>query len=85
MGQITQEIDDALEAPIFAQTVEVSVVLPCLNEHETLEVCIRKAEAALNAAGLRGPHALRLLRAAETWLRRLPLGGQYMMLCQRLS
>ena len=54
MGQITQEIDDALEVPTIAQSVEVSVVLPCLNEHETLALCIQKAEAALNAAGLRG-------------------------------
>ena len=33
---------------------EISVVLPCLNEAETLAVCIRKARAALDAAGIAG-------------------------------
>lgn len=31
--------------------VEVSVVIPCLNEAETLPVCIRKAQQGLQAAG----------------------------------
>jgi hypothetical protein len=34
--------------------MEVSVVLPCLNEAETLASCIRSARAALASAGLRG-------------------------------
>jgi glycosyltransferase involved in cell wall biosynthesis len=33
---------------------EVSVVMPCLNEHETVGVCVRKAQAALRSAGIRG-------------------------------
>jgi glycosyltransferase involved in cell wall biosynthesis len=32
--------------------VEVSVVMPCLNEHETVGICIDKALRALSAAGL---------------------------------
>ena len=37
-----------------AERVELSVVLPCLNEAETLEGCIRKAQAAMDAANIRG-------------------------------
>jgi len=36
------------------ETVEVSVVMPCLNEAETLEICIRKAQRALCDADLVG-------------------------------
>jgi glycosyltransferase involved in cell wall biosynthesis len=36
------------------ETPEVSVVMPCLNEADTLATCIGKAEAALRGAGLRG-------------------------------
>lgn len=54
MGQITQDIHDILDTPAVTQALEVSVVLPCLNEHETLGACIRKAIAALNGAGLKG-------------------------------
>lgn len=32
----------------------VSVVMPCLNEAETIERCVRKARAALDRAGLEG-------------------------------
>ena len=35
-------------------TPEVSVVMPCLNEADTLEVCIRKALAAFASAGIEG-------------------------------
>lgn len=34
--------------------IEVSVVMPCLNESETLEVCIRKALAFFERSGVRG-------------------------------
>jgi glycosyltransferase involved in cell wall biosynthesis len=33
-------------------TVELSVVMPCLNEAETLETCIRKAQRAIRAHNL---------------------------------
>ncbi|HSS62097.1 MAG TPA: glycosyltransferase family 2 protein [Candidatus Limnocylindrales bacterium] len=33
-------------------TVEVSVVMPCLNEAETLATCIRKAQSAIERDGL---------------------------------
>ena len=34
--------------------LEVTVLLPCLNEAETLEVCVRKALGSLAALGVRG-------------------------------
>src|SRR6201999_3553295 len=37
-----------------AEAVELSVVMPCLNEAETLEVCILKAQRALRDAGIAG-------------------------------
>ncbi len=36
------------------EEIEVSVVMPCLNEAETIEDCVRKAIAALEHAHLRG-------------------------------
>jgi len=37
-----------------AAAVEVSVVMPCLNEAETLETCIREAQQGLRDAGVSG-------------------------------
>ena len=34
--------------------VEVTVVMPCLNEADTLEVCINKAKQGLSDAGVIG-------------------------------
>ncbi len=36
------------------QPIELSVVMPCLNEQETVAVCVRKAVAALRDAGIAG-------------------------------
>jgi glycosyltransferase involved in cell wall biosynthesis len=36
------------------EQVELSVVMPCLNERDTLATCIRKAAAGLEAADIRG-------------------------------
>lgn len=36
------------------ENTKVTIVMPCLNEAETLAVCIRKALAAINATGLPG-------------------------------
>ena len=36
------------------ELIELSVVMPCLNEHETAGVCVRKAVAALRQAGISG-------------------------------
>jgi len=40
--------------PSAPDAPELSVVIPCLNEAETLGVCLDKARAALTAAGIRG-------------------------------
>jgi len=37
-----------------AQAIELSVVLPCLNEVETVGVCVRKALATLRESGISG-------------------------------
>jgi glycosyltransferase involved in cell wall biosynthesis len=37
-----------------SETIEVSVVMPCLNEAETLESCIGKAQRALREANIAG-------------------------------
>ena len=34
--------------------IELSVVMPCLNEKDTLGICVEKAVAALKARGIRG-------------------------------
>src|SRR5882757_4101744 len=38
----------------FAEPIELTIVMPCLNEAETLAVCIRKARLGLERAGARG-------------------------------
>jgi glycosyltransferase involved in cell wall biosynthesis len=40
--------------PVEDSSVELSVVLPCLNEAETLEVCITKAMAEIRRMGILG-------------------------------
>src|ERR1700675_3776716 len=35
-------------------SIELSVVLPCLNEAETLEICIRKAQNTMREAAISG-------------------------------
>nr|AIA93864.1 CAZy families GT2 protein [uncultured Streptosporangium sp.] len=37
-----------------ADAVELTILMPCLNEAETLEVCIRKARSFLARAGIAG-------------------------------
>ena len=48
---------DSEESPRLAPgpgDIELSVVMPCLNEHDTLETCIRKAQRAMAVAGIQG-------------------------------
>jgi glycosyltransferase involved in cell wall biosynthesis len=40
--------------PPTTEPTDVSIVMPCLNEAETLHTCIRSARAAIERAGLRG-------------------------------
>ena len=34
--------------------MELTILMPCLNEAETLATCVRKARAFLDASGVRG-------------------------------
>ena len=50
-----EEDRQAIAMPVKdAETIEVSVVMPCLNEAETLETCIVKAQRALREANIAG-------------------------------
>ena len=40
--------------PNMADKIELTIVMPCLNEAETLATCIRKALAGMKAAGVAG-------------------------------
>ena len=42
------------EAPRGETDLELSVVMPCLNEADTLATCIDKAQRALREAGIDG-------------------------------
>ncbi len=37
-----------------SENIEVSVVMPCLNEEETLDICIEKAQKTLRELGICG-------------------------------
>jgi glycosyltransferase involved in cell wall biosynthesis len=50
-GALTSPISPALAAE---PAVEVSIVMPCLNESETLATCIRKALAFFEGSGVTG-------------------------------
>ena len=53
MSHLTHTVPDRAPSEP-AQAIELSVVLPCLNEHETVGVCVQKAVAALETGGIRG-------------------------------
>ena len=44
----------ALDSPVAEETIEVSVVMPCLNERDSIATCVDKARQALEKVGLRG-------------------------------
>jgi glycosyltransferase involved in cell wall biosynthesis len=52
MSTITPELPNAAEAE--TSTLEVSVVIPCLNEAENIQECVARALAALETSGLTG-------------------------------
>ncbi len=53
MSQLEQVVFSA-EPVLSPGVVELSVVLPCLNENETVGICVEKAIASLRAAGIEG-------------------------------
>ena len=57
MGVPIKSNSQALPVPLplsQSEPLELSVVMPCLNEAETLEACIRKAQRALQEANIAG-------------------------------
>src|SRR5260221_13178303 len=46
--------DDASTVPQAEPRLDVSVVIPCLNEANSLAFCVEKAIASFRQAGLRG-------------------------------
>ncbi|HXE80750.1 MAG TPA: glycosyltransferase family 2 protein [Vicinamibacterales bacterium] len=48
------ETPPRIDAPHGAPSIEVSVVMPCLNEADTIATCIAKAQQALASAGISG-------------------------------
>jgi glycosyltransferase involved in cell wall biosynthesis len=53
---IDSRLRDAVDQrpPSAACSIEVSVVMPCLNEADTLEICIEKAQRSLCGNNIRG-------------------------------
>ncbi|MBN9210071.1 MAG: glycosyltransferase [Microbacterium sp.] len=60
-----------MTSPAPNDAVELTILMPCLNEAETLEVCIRKAQGFLQRSGIRG-EVLISDNGAPTGLRRSP-------------
>ena len=54
MNQTIEGLSGKLNSAITRPVIELSVVLPCLNEGETVGTCVAKAIAALEAAGITG-------------------------------
>ena len=40
----------------MALAIQLTIVMPCLNEAETLAGCIEKARVGIERAGMRGEH-----------------------------
>ncbi len=50
----TEDLVSTRSSATPTEAIEVTVVLPCLNEAETLAVCVRKALGSLRELGVRG-------------------------------
>jgi hypothetical protein len=70
------------------------VMSRCTFDEQAIKISPREAKKMLCNAGFRilrtdslfyFPRQLNLLRPAESWLRALPLGGQYLVLCKITS
>ena len=51
---LSNQVAPALPMEKTQPVLELSIVLPCLNEAETLEVCVRKARRSLEQLGVAG-------------------------------
>ena len=47
-------VPEIAERPADSSTLQVSVVIPCLNEAESIEACVRAAHRALDEGGYLG-------------------------------
>ena len=54
MASIPSTPEGLADAATADAVVEVSVVIPCLNEAENIEECVRRSRAALQEAGISG-------------------------------
>jgi glycosyltransferase involved in cell wall biosynthesis len=52
--RIGSSVEDRDREASLAELTELSVVMPCLNEHETVGICVRKALKTLQEAGIKG-------------------------------
>lgn len=53
-SQIGFSQEDRAPVSSLDELLELSVVMPCLNEHETVGICVRKALKTLREAGIKG-------------------------------
>jgi hypothetical protein len=51
MDSMAVSADDGAQGSVASDLVEVSVVMPCLNEEKSVGICVRKALAGLAASG----------------------------------
>src|SRR5438874_278529 len=54
ISEVTKSKPMAQPAFDMAAPIELTILMPCLNEAETLATCIEKARAGLEKAGVRG-------------------------------
>ena len=56
LGNITRQtpVSKQIERLEQASAIEVSIIMPCLNEAETLEICIKKAQRFIAENDLAG-------------------------------
>src|ERR1700761_2030170 len=54
LAQTTTSTPPAPTADAAPGTVELTILMPCLNEAETIEVCVRKALGYLARSGVSG-------------------------------
>jgi glycosyltransferase involved in cell wall biosynthesis len=54
MKESIQCVVAAVETETSEGSIEISIVLPCLNERETIGICVSKAFSSLQSAGLSG-------------------------------
>jgi len=54
LNPVHAALADVAKGLAEARAVELSIVMPCLNEAETLGICIEKAQAFLQRAGIAG-------------------------------